>query len=140
MRRRNDGRFQELVEVVASGKQSVKDWAAANSVAHSTAKEWSRSAEFRQRVAEIHQAALDAYVATLTSAAGTIAQRLLELAEKGERKDIVRLQACRAVIADLLAVKESTMRDQELAEIRREIEELKKGQKADEGPSDTPSS
>jgi ApbE superfamily uncharacterized protein (UPF0280 family) len=128
MRRRNDGRFQELVEVVASGKQSVKDWAAANSVAHSTAKEWSRSAEFRQRVAEIHQAALDAYVATLTSAAGTIAQRLLELAEKGERKDIVRLQACRAVITDLLAVKESAGRDQQIAELIKRIENLEGNQ------------
>lgn len=128
MRRRDEAKFQELIQVIARGGQTIQDWCQSSGVKYQTAREWACLPEFREEAAKIHQAALDAYVSKLTSEAGTIAKKLLELADKGERSQIVQLQACRAVIADALAVRESTNRDQQIAELIKRIENLEGNQ------------
>jgi hypothetical protein len=124
MSRRNDAKFLELVEVVASGRQTIKDWCQANGVKYQTAREWSRSDEFRSLVSEIHQSALSEYLGKLTVAAGEVAEEMLALMRTGERKDVIKLQACRGIVADLMAVGEIVSRDEQIAELRERIAKL----------------
>lgn len=140
MRHRDEAKFRALAQTIALGSETIRDWCQANNVKETTAYQWSRTTEFRQQVTEIRQAAFDSGLGRMTALLDEAVEKLATLIKDGERKHIVQLQAARGLIADLATLRESVGRDRELAEIRAEIEELKKGQKVDEGPPDASSS
>lgn len=123
---RDAARFQDLVQTIAFGRQSVRDWCRATGASERTAYKWSSSAEFRQRVSEIRQAAFDSALGRMTVLLSEAVEKLAVLIKDGERKDIVQLQAARGLITDLVAMRESVGRDQEIAELRAEVENLKR--------------
>jgi hypothetical protein len=107
----------KLAVAIASG-DSIAAWAKLNDVARRTAYEWSRSAEVKRRVASLRRRALDRAVGKLTKGALSAADVLLTIAT-GEESAPVRLQAARAILADLAALSD-------FARIKADIEDLKR--------------
>jgi hypothetical protein len=130
---RDAARFENLAQTIAFGRQSVRDWCQANSASERTAYKWSSSTEFKQRVAELRQAAFDGAIGKMTTMLDEAVEKLATLIKSGERKDIVKLQAARGLIADLVAMREIVSRDQEIADLRAEVENLKRSFR-DEAP------
>jgi hypothetical protein len=83
-------------------------------------------------VARLRQESLDTFVGTINASSRKLAKKLLSLSDKGERGQIVQLQATRGAIADMIGADEAIKRDQQIAEIRAEIAALKKGRGKDE--------
>lgn len=70
---------------------------------------------------EIRQAAFDSGLGKMTALLNEAVEKLATLVKSGERKDIVQLQAAGGLIADLLAVRETVGRDQQIAELIERI-------------------
>jgi hypothetical protein len=101
--------------------------------------EWSPTQEFKDLVAEIRRESLDAFIGIISGSLRRLARKLIVLAEKGERSQVVQLQAIRAAVSDMLTTDEAARFDREIAELRAEVEALKKGRGADEAkPFETP--
>lgn len=134
---RDVARFENLAQTIAFGRQSVRDWCQTNGVSERTGYSWSSSKEFRQRVAELRQAAFDRSMGRMTELLNESVEQLGSLVKTGERKDVVRLQAARGLIADLLAIRSSVDIDRQVAELRAEIAQLRKewGIAKDEPPT-----
>lgn len=131
-------KFRSLAAWVARGR-TIRGWCRKNGVSYNTATEWSPLPEFRDLVARLRQESLDAFVGTINASSRDLAKKLLSLSDKGERGQIVQLQATRGAIADMIGADEAIKRDQQIAEIRAEIAALKKGRGWDEAdPSNVP--
>jgi hypothetical protein len=132
---REEEKFRSLAAWVARGR-TIRSWCKKNSVSYDTATEWSPLPEFRDLVARLRQESLDTFVGTISASSRKLAKKLLSLSDKGERGQIVQLQATRGAIADMIGADEAIKRDQQIAEILAEIADLKKGRGKDEtGPS-----
>jgi hypothetical protein len=99
---------------------TVAAWARDNQVPERTAYTWSRSPEVRTQVRRIRRRALDRAIGRLSRHAAAVADRIATLADSAQSQ-AVRLQAARAVLADLMTVSNYAALEQRLAEVERRI-------------------
>jgi hypothetical protein len=115
----NQIRKSELARALAEGG-TVTDWAKKTEVAERTAYTWSRSREVIAEVAAIRGAALDRAVGRLSGEVSAAVEQILILV-KGATSESVRLQAARAVVAELTAVTRHAELERRMAEIERRL-------------------
>lgn len=112
------GLVEAAALAVATG-HSIPKWAESNGVSARTVQRWATKPAFHRRVNELRRRMSDRTIGILTAMSTAAAAELAKLATKGQTEQI-RLVACRAILSDLLAISNH-------AEIKVEIEELKKG-------------
>jgi hypothetical protein len=117
----NQIRKSELARALATGG-TVAAWSQANDVAERTAYTWSRSPEVLDKVEAIRRAALEQAIGRLSGQATDAAQEITRLAREAV-SEAVRLQAARAVLAELMTVSNYTALERRMAEIERRIAE-----------------
>jgi hypothetical protein len=118
-RRNNQDQKAALALAMASGR-AVVDWARENHVPERTAYTWSRSRDVLDQVAAIRRAAIDGAVGQLSANALAAARAITALVEKAT-SEAVKLQAARAVLADLMAVSDYAALEGRLAEVERRV-------------------
>ena len=117
--RNNHERKANLALALAAGK-TVADWAKDNAIPDRTARTWSHSPEVRDQVEAIRRAVIDRTIGRLSDHATEAADQIARLA-KDATSEAVRLQAARAVLAELMAVSNYATLDSRLAEVERRI-------------------
>lgn len=122
----------QLAIAIAAG-ESIAAWAKQHAVARRTAYEWSRSKEVRRRVSALRRRALDRAVGKLTRGALSAADVLLKLATGEEQQAGVRLQAARAILADLASLSDFAKMERRMARIERRLDERDDKQPAGAG-------
>jgi hypothetical protein len=103
-----------------AGGRTVKAWAEANKVPSRTAYTWSRSDDVRELVERIRSRAIHRAIGRLARNAVAAADQINKLA-KGATSEAVRLQAARAVLADIMTVSNYAALEGRLAEVERRI-------------------
>jgi hypothetical protein len=118
----NKNRKADLAMALASGG-TVTAWAAANpAVKKRTAYSWSRSREVLDQVEAIRRAALEQAIGRLSTNATDSAEEIARLAKEAASES-VRLQAARAVLAELMTVSNYAALERRLAEIERRLQD-----------------
>jgi hypothetical protein len=117
--RNNHERKANLAIAIAAGK-TVADWARDNAIPDRTARTWSHSQEVRDQVEAIRRAVIDRTIGRLSDHATEAADQIARLA-KDAASEAVRLQAARAVLAELMAVSNYDALEQRLAQVERSI-------------------
>ncbi len=108
-----------LALAMASG-QKVAAWARENQVAARTARTWSRSPEVREQVDRIRSRVIDRVVGRLSKNATAAADEIARLAKKAT-SEAVRLQASRAVLAEMMTVASYPALHGRMAELERMV-------------------
>jgi hypothetical protein len=116
-KRNNRSQKTALALAIAAGR-TVAAWARENKVAERTARRWSQSAEVLDQVERIRRRAVDRAVGELTRRAVKAVRGVAKLADSAE-SEAVRLNANRAIIADMLAVTDHANFERRLAELER---------------------
>ena len=117
--RNNDSQKSALALAMAAGT-SVPAWAKENQVAKRTAYTWSRSEDVLEQVRRIRRRAMDRAVGRLARNATAAADQIARLARKAT-SEAVRLQASRAVLAELMAISNYATIEDRLAEVERKL-------------------
>jgi hypothetical protein len=117
--RNNENQKSALALAMAAGT-SVPAWARENQVAQRTAYTWSRSEEVLEQVQRIRRRAMDRAVGRLARNATRAADQIARLARTA-KSEAVRLQASRAVLAELMAVSNYASIEDRLAEVERKL-------------------
>lgn len=107
-----------LALALASGR-SLTAWARENQTPARTARRWAALPEVRDQVERIRRKAVDRAIGKLTRHATRAAAVLAELAEARETPPAVRLSAARAVLQELLSVREHNELADRVAELER---------------------
>ena len=115
--RNNRDQKADLALAIATGR-TVKAWAKEHEVPERTAYTWARSPEVRKMVRRIRRHAIDRAVGRLSRYASVAADQIARLA-KGAESESVKLQAARAVLADLMQVANYADLDDRIAELER---------------------
>lgn len=131
--RNNDDRKAGLALAIASGG-TVAAWARNHDVPTRTAYTWSRSPEVRRQVARIRRRAIDRAIGQLTRHATAAANQIARLARESD-SDAVKLQASRAVLADLMAVANYATLERRLAALEGRVDRAAGQGKPDGLPS-----
>jgi hypothetical protein len=118
-KRNNQDQKAALALAMATGR-TVIDWAKEARVPERTAYTWSRSREVLDRVHAIRRAAIDRAIGRLSENALAAAEAITGLV-RGAASEAVKLQAARAVLADLMAVSDYAALEDRLAEVERRI-------------------
>jgi hypothetical protein len=118
-RRNNLIRKSELARALAKGS-TVTDWAQINQVPDRTAYRWAGCRAVRDEVEAIRRDALDLAIGRLSEKATSAAEQIARLAEAAV-SEAVRLQASRAVLAELMTVSSYAGLEHRLAEIERRL-------------------
>jgi hypothetical protein len=118
-RRNNQIRKSELARALAKGS-TVTDWAQINQVPDRTAYRWAGCRAVRDEVEAIRRDALDLAIGRLSEKATSAAEQIARLAEAAV-SEAVRLQASRAVLAELMTVSSYAALEHRLAEIERRL-------------------
>ena len=118
-KRINHARKAALALAMAAGR-TVIDWARENNVPERTAYSWARSREVLDQVEAIRHAAIDRAVGRLSENATVAADEITRLVRESA-SDAVRLQAARAVLADLMAIADHAAFEQRLADLERRL-------------------
>ncbi len=118
-KRINHARKAALALAMAAGR-TVIDWARENDVPERTAYSWARSREVLDQVEAIRRAAIDRAVGRLSENAIVAADEITRLVREST-SDAVRLQAARAVLADLMAIADHAAFEQRLADLERRL-------------------
>lgn len=118
-KRINHARKAALALAMAAGR-TVIDWARENGVPERTAYSWARSREVLDQVEAIRHAAIDRAVGRLSENATVAADEITRLVRESA-SDAVRLQAARAVLADLMAIADHAAFEQRLADLERRL-------------------
>jgi hypothetical protein len=126
--RNNRDQKAALALAIAAGG-TVKAWAKAHDVPERTAYTWARSQEVRKRVLRIRRRAIDRAVGRLSRNASAAADQVVRLA-KGAESESVKLQAARAVLADLMSVSNYAVLEERLAEVERRIADSRSAEPA----------
>jgi len=106
---------------VASGK-SVAAWAKANNIPLRTAYEWHRRPEFRAQVDEFRRRFFDRALGQMSRHVTTAVAEIVRLVTRGS-SDSVRLQAARAVVADLMVMSDYAGLDKRITDIEKQLHE-----------------
>jgi hypothetical protein len=115
----HQSRKAALAIALASGR-TVKDWAEENGVAERTAYTWSRSPDVVDRVEDIRRAIVDRAVGQLCEHTTDAIKEIVRLLKDG-KSESVRLQAARAVLAELMAVSSYAALNGRMAELERMV-------------------
>jgi hypothetical protein len=102
MPKRNEHRFEQLAVAIASGS-SVAAWCRKSGVPERTAYHWYADPEFQEKVAEHRNRIVDRAIGKLTAHVTKAVGQIAALA-KGADSESVRLQASRAILAELISV------------------------------------
>jgi hypothetical protein len=119
-KRNNQGQKHALALAMAAGG-SVRSWAKDNQVPARTAYTWSRSEEVLNVVDRIRRRALDRAIGRLALHAIEAAGQITDLAGTAESES-VRLQAARAVLAEMVALTDYVGLERRLIEVERRIQ------------------
>jgi hypothetical protein len=120
MSKRNNQIQKANLALAMAGGSTVKAWAEANGVPDRTARTWSHCPEVLRRVRRIRRKALDRAIGRLSRNATAAADQVIKLA-KDALSEAVRLNAARAVLADLMAVSDYAALEDRLAEVERKL-------------------
>ncbi len=115
--RNNRDQKAALALALATGR-TVRAWAKEHEVPERTAYKWARSPEVRKMVRRIRRRAIDRAVGRLSRYASAAAEQIARLA-KGAESESVKLQAARAVLADLMQVANYADLEDRIAELER---------------------
>ena len=118
-KRNNQIQKANLALAMAAGS-TVKAWADANGVAERTARTWSHSKEVLDQVEAIRREVLDRTVGRLSDNATAAADEIARLFREAS-SEAVRLQAARAVLAELMVVSSYAALEGRMAEVERRI-------------------
>jgi len=118
-KRNNQNQKSGLALAMAAG-ETVAAWARENQVPVRTARTWSNSPEVRKLVRRIRRRVIDRAVGRLSKNATAAADEIVRLAKKAA-SEAVRLNAARAVLAELMAVSNYATLEGRLAEVERRI-------------------
>jgi predicted metalloendopeptidase len=119
--RNNLERKENLALAIAAGR-TVADWARDNDVPDRTARTWSHSKEVRDRVDAVRRAVIDRTIGRLSEHATEAADQIAKLA-RDAASEAVRLQAARAVLAELMAVSNYSALEDRIARLERARQE-----------------
>ena len=120
MSKRNNQIPKANLALAMAGGSTVKAWADAHGVADRTARTWSNSPEVRDQVEAIRREVLDRAVGRLSDNAIAAADEIARLVKEAA-SEAVRLQAARAVLADLMTVSNYAALEGRLADMERRI-------------------
>jgi hypothetical protein len=115
---RNNGDQKAALALAIAAGGTVKAWAKQHDVPERTAYKWARSPEVRNRVKRIRRRAIDRAIGRLSRYASAAAEQIARLA-KGAESESVKLQAARAVLADLMQVANYADLEDRIAELER---------------------
>jgi len=110
----------DLAIALAAGRTAAA-WAREHGTPARTARRWSREPEVRDQVERIRRRAVDRAVGVLTSQATTAARALAAIARDKETPAGARVAAARAVLQELLNVKEHQELAERVAELERRV-------------------
>ena len=119
---RNNTDQKAALALALAGGSTVKAWATANNVPERTAYTWARSPDVRQRVRRIQRRALERAIGQLSRHAAAAAGQIAALARDAQ-SEAVRLQAARAVLADLMQVADYADHDDRITALERRVHE-----------------
>jgi hypothetical protein len=108
-----------LALAIARG-QSIDAWAKKNEVPRSTAFRWASEPNVRREVEATRRRALGRAIGRLSSVALKAADGILTLA-KGAESESVQLRACRAILADQMAVAKFSDLEFRMVEIEEQL-------------------
>jgi hypothetical protein len=120
MSKRNNQIPKANLALAMAGGSTVKAWADANGVADRTARTWSKSPEVLDQVEAIRREVLDRTVGRLSDNATAAVDEIVRLV-KDAASEAVRLQAARAVLADLMTVSSYAALEGRMAAVERRI-------------------
>jgi hypothetical protein len=112
--------FGSLAQAYASG-ETIKSWAKRTKQNYQTARTWAMKPEFRKAVQDIQASMFDVLVGKLNAAMEETADGILGIARKGS-PDSVRLAAWRAVIDDLVKVRQITKIEADIEAIKAQLD------------------
>jgi hypothetical protein len=124
--RNNRDQKAALALAMATGR-TVRAWAKEHDVPERTAYKWARSPEVQKQVRRIRRRAIDRAIGRLSRNAAAAAQQIANLA-KGAESESVKLQASRAVLADLMNVSNYATLEERLTEVERRIAQARAAQ------------
>lgn len=121
MPKRNENRVDQLAVAVASGS-SVASWCNKSAVPVRTAYAWAAEPSFKARVAEHRGRIIDRAIGRLSA---HVTRAVAEIARlvKTANSEAVRLQASRAILAELISVSSWSDLDKRLAEVEKRLAE-----------------
>jgi hypothetical protein len=108
-----------LVEALARG-ESASAWARQNGVPERTARRWARDPDVRAGIQAWRRDALSRAVGRLASLASEAVEGIASLA-KGAGSESVQFRACRAILADQMAVAKFSDLEERMLEIEEEV-------------------
>jgi hypothetical protein len=114
-----DNKKGDLTSAIAEG-ESIRDWAARNGVSPATAYRWASEPEVRRGVEAWRRGELDRALGRLASLSRQAADGIKRLASEAESES-VQLRACRAILADQMAVSRFSDLEQRLVEIEEQV-------------------
>ena len=109
-----------LALAIARG-QSIAAWAKKNEVPRSTAFRWANDPEVRREAEATRRRALGRAIGRLSSVALKAANGILTLAKEAESES-VQLRACRAILADQMAVAKFSDLEYRMTEIEEQLD------------------
>ena len=120
MSKRNNQSQQTRLALAIAGGRTVAAWARDNGVAERTAYTWSRSPRVLRLVGKIRRRAIDRAIGRLSCHATRAAAEIVRLFQEAA-SEAVRLQAARAVLADLMTVSDYAALEDRLADVERQL-------------------
>ncbi len=117
-----------LAVAVARGS-SIAAWCKKTGVSRRSAYRWARTTEFRAMVADCRRRATDRAVGRLARHAARAVDQIVALAQTAE-SEAVRLNAARAVLAELLAVQGHAELERRMAQVEEQVRARKPGEPA----------
>jgi hypothetical protein len=118
-KRNNEVKKSQLALALAAGG-TVKAWAKENAVRPRTAYTWSRCPEVLEQIDRIRSRALDRAIGRLSKNVTAAAEEIASLA-RGAASESVKLNAARAVLADLMSVSNYAALERRLAQVERRM-------------------
>jgi hypothetical protein len=120
MSKRNNRIQKANLALAMAGGSPVNAWADANGVAPRTARTWSKSPEVLEQVEAIRREVLHCTIGRLSDNATVAVDEIVRLV-KGAASEAVRLQAARAVLAELMVVSSYAALEGRMAAVERRI-------------------
>ena len=120
MNLRNNRDQKAALALALAGGSTVKAWAMAHDVPERTAYTWARSPEVRTKVRRIQRRALERAIGRLSRHAAAAAAQIATLA-KDAQSEAVKLQAARAVLADLMQVTDYADHEDRITALERRL-------------------
>lgn len=118
-KRYNENQKSSLARAMAAGLHVAK-WARKHGVPVRTAHSWARSRAVIDEVDRIRAQVVDRTIGRLTRHATKAADQIATLAAEAQ-SEAVKLNACRAVLAELLAISNYAALDRRLAEVEGKL-------------------